>query len=102
MKTLTEEDEKNGPIYGVPLMSELPLGRGCMLQALPNRRDLERINEFLDGQRVVAGYEVLLHHYRRQLGISNVLADDLARFTGRTVPEELKTAARIVDDEKDG
>lgn len=51
-----------GPIYGVELLKTLPLDGG-MLQALPSRRDLDEI--WKRNLRVVAGYEVLLEHYRR-------------------------------------
>lgn len=58
---------ETGPIYGVPLMKELPLGNGGMKQSLPTRSDLEGIKDYRQGQRVVAGYEVLLSHYIRLL-----------------------------------
>lgn len=58
---------ETGPIYGVPLIQSLPLGmNGGMLQQMPSRADLVVIGcgEKGSGQRVVAGYEVLLSHYR--------------------------------------
>jgi hypothetical protein len=52
-----------GPIYNVPLIETLPLGsNGGMLQQMPNRQDLEDVRQM--SERVVAGYEVLLNHYR--------------------------------------
>jgi len=55
-----------GPIYGVELLDSLPLDGG-MRQALPSRRDLDdvRRTKIVGSDRVVAGYEVLLEHYRR-------------------------------------
>lgn len=59
---LVREKEPNvGPIYGVELIDTLPLGKGGMLQAMPNRDDLREIAGH--HERVVAGYEVLLAHY---------------------------------------
>lgn len=56
-----------GPIYGVPLLSSLPLDGSTMKQALPSRQDLDdvRRTKINGNDRVVAGYEVLLEHYRR-------------------------------------
>ena len=56
-----------GPIYGVPLLDVLPMDGGGMKQALPNRQDLDdvRRTKINGNDRVVAGYEVLLEHYRR-------------------------------------
>jgi len=56
---------ERGPIYGVELLTELPLDNG-MMQALPSRNDLESIQDLFNGTRIVAGYEVLLEHYRRK------------------------------------
>lgn len=58
-----------GPIYGFDLLDELPIGG--MTQALPSREDLELVKEH--SWRTVAGYEVLLEHYRR----AKALADKL-------------------------
>ena len=57
-----------GPIYGVELLVSLPLDGG-MTQALPSRKDLDdvRRTKINGNDRVVAGYEVLLEHYRREL-----------------------------------
>lgn len=53
-----------GPIYGVDLIDELPLGKnGGMTQSMPNADDLRAIAQ--DHTRVVAGYEVLLDHYQQ-------------------------------------
>ena len=56
---------ERGPIYGVELLTELPLDGG-MMQALPSRDDLESIQDLRNGTRIVAGYEVLMEHYRRK------------------------------------
>jgi hypothetical protein len=59
---------EKGPIYGVELIDTLPLGTGPMLQQMPCRDDLERVAE--RSQRTVAGYEVLLAHYRELLSLA--------------------------------
>lgn len=58
---------EKGPIYGVELLDTLPLDGGGMLQQLPSRDDLRGIQNYRQGQRVVAGFEVLTEHYRRTL-----------------------------------
>ncbi len=55
---------ETGPVYNVRLIDALPLGHGGMLQALPTRKDLERV--FRLCQRTASGYEVLLEHYHEQ------------------------------------
>jgi hypothetical protein len=55
----------SGPVYGVRLIDTLPLGSGAMLQAMPIRQDL--IDARSMSERTVAGYEVLLSHYRELL-----------------------------------
>ena len=57
--------KENGPVYGVGLIKTLPLGTGCMLQQIPNRRDLEICRTL--SERVVAGYEVLLANYQKSM-----------------------------------
>ena len=65
-----KEDIQNlGPIYNVELISALPFNyrqEGGMKQAMPSRDDLKSIKDYRQGQRVVAGYEVLLNHWRAQ------------------------------------
>lgn len=51
-----------GPIYRVELIESLPIGG--MMQAMPSRSDLELSRKH--GDRVAAGYEVLLAWYRKQ------------------------------------
>ena len=64
----TEADlEKCGPVYGVELMDTLPIGNGGMRQQLPSRSDLIGVQNYRQGKRVVAGYEVLMQHYRGAL-----------------------------------
>lgn len=60
---------EHGPIYGVELIDTLPLGNGGWTQQMPSRSDLEGVKGYRQGQRVVAGYEVLLNHYK------SILAD---------------------------
>lgn len=55
--------QESGPIYGVQLIDSLPIGNQ-MTQAMPSRLDLERAAT--RHGRVVAGYEVLLAHYREK------------------------------------
>ena len=56
------DDVEIGPIYGIALIDSLPLDDG-MRQAMPSRRDLDDV--YSHSQRTVAGYEVLLEHYKR-------------------------------------
>jgi hypothetical protein len=57
-----------GPVYGVELITDLPLDGG-MLQAMPSRRDLLQVRDI--NERTVAGYEVLLEHYHRLQAAAN-------------------------------
>jgi len=69
-----------GPIYGVELISVLPMNHGQtagMNQAMPSRDDLVGIKDYRQGRRVVAGYEVLLNHWRAQ-------ADEIERLQLQT------------------
>lgn len=54
---------EKGPVYGIELITELPLGVGGMVQAMPSRNDLEQVCKI--NERTAAGYEVLLSHYQR-------------------------------------
>lgn len=59
-----------GPIYSVPLIATLPLNPSNpngMRQQMANQEDLRRVVDRV-GERVVAAYEVLLHHWRCRLG----------------------------------
>jgi chromosome segregation ATPase len=56
---------ERGPIYGVELIETLPLGGGVMLQQMPTRGDLQWVRTHCD--RVAAGYEVLLSHWRKAI-----------------------------------
>ena len=67
---MDEIAKSSGPIYGVRLIKELPIG-GMMTQAMPNRQDLENVRKI--SERTVAGYEVLLNHYIDQ-------TDEVARL----------------------
>ena len=54
-----------GPVYGVPLIDSLPLndgGAGTMKQVMPSESDLNDVMGI--SVRTVAGYEVLLNHWR--------------------------------------
>ena len=62
---MTKDTNETGPIYGVTLIDELPLGGGAMYQAMPSRRELE-LARWFDCEPLVAGYEVLLEHWRRR------------------------------------
>lgn len=50
-----------GPVYGVPLLESLPLGKCGMEQALPRRDELAQVYKCFP--RVACGYEALLAHY---------------------------------------
>jgi hypothetical protein len=62
----------HGPIYGVQLIDRLPIDDGDppMMQAMPSHDDLRFVralhvtNPNYPGERVVAGYEVLLMNYQ--------------------------------------
>lgn len=91
---------ESGPVYGVRLIDTLPLGNGPMLQAMPTRQDL--IDARSMSERAVAGYEVLLSHYRELL-IYKEAMDSMAaqmihpKMTGREMAQmQLKgtTSAR--------
>ncbi len=58
-------ENNNGPIYGIELIDNLPLGSGGMLQAMPSRDDLIKVRRV--SERTAAGYEVLLKHYRQSV-----------------------------------
>ena len=66
-----------GPIYGVELIESLPLDGGSMEQAMPSRRDLDDV--FKRSQRTVAGYEVLLEHYRRAMAELDAVKEELEK-----------------------
>jgi len=54
---------ETGPLFGVPLIATLPLrANGRMVQVMPSRADLCDVRQVCE--RVAAGYEVLLSHYR--------------------------------------
>lgn len=55
-----------GPIYGVELFDSLPIGTGCMVQAMPGAAELESSRR--NGDRIAAGFEVLTSHYRDAIG----------------------------------
>jgi len=65
-----------GPIYGVELLSTLPMDGGSMRQALPSRQDLDDVRKtHINGcDRMVAGFEVLTEHYRRAMDENESLA----------------------------
>lgn len=68
-----------GPIYGVPLIQSLPVGiNGGLVQQLPSRADLSDVREL--SERVAAGYEVLLSHYRAKAFRVAELESELIRL----------------------
>lgn len=73
---------EKGPIYGVELIDSLPFGVGPMRQAMPSRDDLKMVAKV--NERTVAGYEILLDHYRFALaaveGLTKQLADTKAMY----------------------
>jgi len=68
-RDLAGPHKEYGPMFGcVELLDSLPMstdGAGAMRQQLPSCDDLRRIMQ--SHPRVVAGYEVLLMHYRSLL-----------------------------------
>ena len=58
------EAKQCGPIYGVELVDELPIGKSGMFQCMPGRNELKRVMRV--SQRTVAAYEVLTSHYLRE------------------------------------
>lgn len=81
---MSDTEQEIGPTYGIPLISTLPLGSGNMKQAMPSRSDLKGVIEYRQGQRVVAGYEVLLGHYTEA-------ADEITRL--RAIVDKLTMTA---------
>lgn len=76
-------EKQRGPLYGVELIESFPIGGG-MRQAMPSREGLDQVRQV--NERVVAGYEVLLFNYDRQLaenerlkGFIRSVACDLSR-----------------------
>lgn len=64
-----------GPIFGVELIDELRIGgglEGVIIQRMPSLAELRRVSEV--SQRTVAGYEVLLSHWRGEKAESQRLA----------------------------
>ena len=65
MLKVFSDREEVGPVYGVKLIDSMPLNGGTMYQAMPSRADLEQVRKV--NERVAAGFEVLLGHYRELL-----------------------------------
>ncbi|CAK8989694.1 Replicative DNA helicase, partial [Durusdinium trenchii] len=82
---------ETGPVYGVPLIRELPLDTGSMRQAMPSRHDLELVRQ--RSQRAVAGYEILLARYCELVDACKKLLD---------APHNDHFVARLNDEEMDG
>jgi hypothetical protein len=82
---MSEPEESIGPIYGVRLIRDLPMGG--MRQAMPSRSDLEQVKAI--NERTVAGYEVLLSHY---LAMKDK-ADNLESMVGCVI----RNASRVDD-----
>ena len=59
-----QEHKSIGPVYGVKLLGDLPLGKGGMLQAMPSRADLVAVKKI--SMRTAAGFEVLTDHYTKK------------------------------------
>ena len=79
-----------GPIYAVELIDDLPLGYdrpNGMRQAMPSRADLDGVRNCGCSGRVVAGYEVLLSHWRAQ----GVEIEELQAALARAAAKEAGT-----------
>jgi hypothetical protein len=57
------DDQNKGPIYGVVLFDEMPIGDEGFKQAFPGRDELEKVRKKV-GDRTVAAFEVLTAHHR--------------------------------------
>jgi hypothetical protein len=57
------DNQNKGPIYGVVLYEEMPIGDKGWKQAFPDRDELEEVREQV-GDRTVAAFEVLTAHHR--------------------------------------
>lgn len=82
--------ERTGPIYGVRLLSTLPMGKGGMVQAMPTTSDLKQVQRI--SERTVAGFEVLTEHYREQCNevarLKDLIRDVIAGNWSPTVLQE--------------
>ena len=56
---------ERGPIYNVELIDQLPINDRGWTQQMPSRADLDQVKRI--SERTVAGYEVLLEHYRETM-----------------------------------
>jgi len=86
-----------GPIYEVELIDSLPINSGPMRQAMPSEHDLSTIMGTAHTNRTVAGYEVLLNHWRQAcqfLAEQVYLAGDMC---GSELPEETRRAKEYLD-----
>lgn len=77
MSKIKESRKNLGPVYGVELIRDLPLGSGGMRQAMPSRQDLKQVREF--NERTAAGYEILLQHYLAQRDMIEALTASIDR-----------------------
>ena len=96
-----------GPIYEVPLIDDLPLTTGPlepgqlgMRQALPSRGDLDCCRRRLrnqGGDRIVAGFEVLLSKFMKlnEACIRLLTADHPDHFAARLSPSEFDALEMI-------
>ena len=66
-----------GPIYGVRLIEELPLGKGGIIQEMPSSDDLKKVQRI--SERTVAGFEVLTEHYRSKCNMVSSLRSVIER-----------------------
>lgn len=84
---------ETGPVYGVNLIDVLPLGNGAMKQAMPTRSDLLKVQKI--SERTVAGYEVLLDHYRHQVSEVERLKKEIRNvIAGKWSVTELQEVVR--------
>ena len=69
--------QNKGPIYGVDLPAELPLGANGWTQVVPRRDELEQVRKKV-GDRTVAALEIALKHCA---SLSEQLVESTANFT---------------------
>lgn len=70
-------DQNKGPIYGVDLPSELPLGVNGWTQVVPRRDELNLVRKKV-GDRTVAALEIALRHCSR---LSEQLLDSTVNYS---------------------
>ena len=69
-----------GPIHGVELITKPLHLAGGMMQAMPSRKDIDRIRTSCESDRLIAAYEILTHHYQSAIQEVETLEAENARL----------------------